>query len=230
MINAEKTKMKGWKYFMIIPAFVIGFMAISCQDDLKTELSTTANGYPTEVTTQLKQLKVDYPGDEYTVIEMNQEGEQRLNQLNIKNIGQGEEYKNVKLIVTSATENEPARSFVILVKNTRYKINAQSKIYEAVENPPTFPGGLAAMREYISKELHYPPQAARLGVQGKVFVQFVVDENGKVSDAAVIRGIGAGCDAEALRVIANSPNWSPGKQDGMPVKVRYVIPIVFKLG
>lgn len=232
MINTKKTKIKVWKYFALIPVFVIGLVAISCEDQVKSELNVTSNDYPEEIVAQLKQLKIDYPGDEYLVIEENEAGKEKLKNLNIQNIGHGEEFKNVKLIYTNPTAEGPGRSFVILIKGAGKQVktkNENTKIYEAVENPPTFPGGLPALREYISNELHYPPQARRLGIQGKVFVQFVVDENGKVSDALVLDGIGAGCDAEAVRVVANSPNWKPGKQDGIAVSVRYIIPINFML-
>jgi protein TonB len=84
--------------------------------------------------------------------------------------------------------------------------------------------------KYVSKNLKYPAQARRMGVEGKVFVQFVVEKDGSITDIKVVKGIGAGCDEEAVRVLENAPKWKPGKQRGRPVKQRIVLPIVFKLG
>ena len=88
---------------------------------------------------------------------------------------------------------------------------------------------MAAFYQYVSKHMEYPTQARRMGVQGKVFVQFVVDKDGSLSDVKVLKGIGSGCDKEAVSIIENAPKWNPGKQRGRPVKVRMVIPIVFQL-
>lgn len=103
------------------------------------------------------------------------------------------------------------------------------QIFLKVEEDPAFPGGLTAFYKYVSKNLDYPKQAIRNEVQGKVYVQFVVDTDGSLSDIKIAKGIGAGCDEEALRVLQNSPDWNPGKQRGRAVKVRMTIPIIFKL-
>ena len=97
------------------------------------------------------------------------------------------------------------------------------------ETQPSFPGGLDAFYAYLGKTLNYPSQAKRQGVSGKVFVEFVVDKDGSLSNIRVMKGIGAGCDEEAVRVIKNSPHWKPGKQRGKAVRVRMVVPILFKL-
>jgi len=107
---------------------------------------------------------------------------------------------------------------------------AAEEIFTIVEQQPGYPGGNAAFYSYIGKKMKYPSQARRMGIEGKVFVQFVVDTNGAITDVQVMRGIGAGCDEEAIRVIQNSPKWQPGKQRGKAVKVRMVLPITFKLG
>jgi periplasmic protein TonB len=103
------------------------------------------------------------------------------------------------------------------------------KIFQIVENPATFKGGIGAFYQYVQKNMKYPSQAQRMGLEGKVFVQFVVGKDGKITDVEVLRGIGAGCDEEAIRVLKNSPAWSPGKQRGRPVRQRMVLPITFKL-
>lgn len=104
------------------------------------------------------------------------------------------------------------------------------QIFTIVEDQPEFPGGTAAFYQYVQKNLKYPNQARRMGIEGKVFVQFVVDKDGNITDVQSVKGIGAGCDEEAERVIKASPKWKPGKQRGNPVKVRMILPITFKLG
>ena len=100
----------------------------------------------------------------------------------------------------------------------------EEEIFVVVEQMPELIGGIEALQ----KEIKYPEMARQAGVNGRVFVQFIVDENGNVSNPVVLRGIGGGCDEEAMRVIKTA-KFKPGKQRGKAVKVRYVIPIVFKL-
>jgi protein TonB len=105
----------------------------------------------------------------------------------------------------------------------------EAEIFKVVEEMPEFPGGAAKMMEYIQKNIKYPMMARESDIQGKVFVQFVVEPNGTISGVTVMRGIGGGCDEEAVRVVESMPNWKPGKQRGSAVRVQYVVPIVFKL-
>ena len=100
----------------------------------------------------------------------------------------------------------------------------EEEIFVVVEQMPELIGGIEALQ----KEIKYPEMARQAGVNGRVFVQFIVDENGNVSHPVVLRGIGGGCDEEAMRVVKMA-KFKPGKQRGKAVKVRYVIPIVFKL-
>lgn len=98
-----------------------------------------------------------------------------------------------------------------------------------VEEMPEFPGGQEAMMKYLSGQLKYPEEAVENGVQGAVFVTFVVERDGRISEVKVLRGIGAGCDEESERVVKGMPNWKPGKQNGKLVRTRYNLPIRFKL-
>jgi protein TonB len=95
--------------------------------------------------------------------------------------------------------------------------------------PPEFPGGTGKLSRYLNREIRYPRQAREQRVQGKVFVSFVVEPNGLLSNLRVIRGIGAGCDEEALRVLRNSPAWKPGMLDGRAVRSTFVLPVIFQL-
>ena len=103
------------------------------------------------------------------------------------------------------------------------------EIFDIVEDQATYPGGMGAFYSYVGKTMKYPNQARRMGIDGRVFVQFVIDKDGTITDVRAIKGIGAGCDEEAVRVVKNSVKWSPGKQRGRPVKQRMILPITFKL-
>jgi protein TonB len=103
------------------------------------------------------------------------------------------------------------------------------EIFMVVEESAVFPGGPAEWNKYLRKNLEYPRQATRMGIEGAVYLAFVVDKAGILSDIVVSRGIGGGCDEEAVRVLKSSPKWTPGKQRGRSVKSRMAIRIVFKL-
>lgn len=105
----------------------------------------------------------------------------------------------------------------------------EGKVFTYVEEMPTFPGGEAAMYEYISKKIVYPALARENGITGRVFMNFIVDKDGNIKDVKVLRGIGGGCDEEATRVIKAMPNWKPGKQNGRAVQVSFNVPINFTL-
>ena len=102
-------------------------------------------------------------------------------------------------------------------------------VYQIVEEMPQYPGGEDALMDYVSKNVVYPSEAQEKGISGRVFVGFIVEKDGSVSDVKVLRGIGGGCDEEAVRVISGLPKWKPGKQEGKPVRVSYQMPINFKL-
>lgn len=105
----------------------------------------------------------------------------------------------------------------------------ESQVFFIVEDMPEFPGGELALRKYIANAIKYPVIAQENGIQGKVYVQFVVGKDGSISDARIARGVDPSLDKEALRVVNGLPNWKPGKQRGKPVRVSYTVPINFVL-
>jgi len=117
--------------------------------------------------------------------------------------------------------------FVCIQKVKDYKTNNQ--IFDIVENMPEFPGGEMALRIFIADSIRYPIEAQEKGIQGKVYIKFVVNKKGKVTNAIVKRGVDPSLDKEALRVINILPDWKPGTQDGKNVNVGYTVPILFKL-
>ena len=109
------------------------------------------------------------------------------------------------------------------------KENGQDTVLTVVEKNPEFPGGLDALLSFMSKNIKYPKEASEKGIQGTVFVQFIVRNTGKISNAKVLRGVGGGCDEEAVRVINNMPDWIPGMQNKKNVSVLFQIPVKFQL-
>ena len=105
----------------------------------------------------------------------------------------------------------------------------KSKVYDAVEQMPEFPGGVEEMMNYLSQNIHYPVNAAKNNVEGRVVLQFVVEKDGQIGEVMVARSVDPELDAEAVRVVKSMPNFIPGRQDGKPVAVWYTIPIFFKL-
>ena len=107
--------------------------------------------------------------------------------------------------------------------------NPEHEVYQIVEQMPHFPNGEEAMMQYIAEQVKYPAEAKKADAQGRVFVGFIVEPDGSLSDFKVLRGIGHGCDEEALRVVESMPKWKPGMQKGKAVRVQYLVPVNFKL-
>lgn len=105
----------------------------------------------------------------------------------------------------------------------------KGKVYEKVDVMPEYPGGVDALINYVAQNIKYPELAKKAGIQGKVMVEFVVRKDGKVDDIKVLKGIGTGCDEEAVRVVKGLSTFKPGKNEGKTVDVKMVLPIAFKL-
>mgnify|MGYP005612602995 FL=1 len=105
----------------------------------------------------------------------------------------------------------------------------EAEIFKVVEVMPEFPGGAAKMMEYIQKNMKYPMMARESDIQGRVFVNFVVEPDGSISNVTVMRGIGGDCDEEAVRVVKSMPKWNPGKQRGTAVRCAFTVPVIFGL-
>ncbi len=105
----------------------------------------------------------------------------------------------------------------------------EQEIFQVVENDPEFPGGLDAMYKYLAQNIKYPQLARENNITGKVYVEFVVEKDGSVSNVKVLRDIGGGCGQEAVRVVKTMPKWTPGKQRGKAVRVAYRLPVNFNL-
>ena len=105
----------------------------------------------------------------------------------------------------------------------------ETKIFTVVEQMPMFPGGDGALMGYLRDNIHYPTVAAENGVQGRVVVGFVVERDGSITDVNILRGVDPSLDREAMRVVKSMPRWNPGKQNGSAVRVKYQVPVSFRL-
>jgi protein TonB len=118
---------------------------------------------------------------------------------------------------------------VVVEKPVEKPKEVKEEIFRSVEQMPQFPGGDAALLKYLSSHINYPPMAAENNVQGKVTLQFVVEKDGRVGEVKVIRSVDKDLDREAIRVVKTLPKFTPGRQNGQPVRVWYTLPVTFKL-
>ena len=109
------------------------------------------------------------------------------------------------------------------------KQEEQNKVFDVVEQQPQYPGGMGALNQWLGSNIKYPVMAAENGIEGRVVVQFVVERDGSVSGVHVVRGVDPSLDKEATRVVAQMPKWIPGKQNGSAVRVKYTVPVTFRL-
>lgn len=133
-----------------------------------------------------------------------------------------------KITLVSADESRPLPPPPPPVAPVKV-VEEEETIHEVVENPAEFPGGDVALNKWLSKNLVYPEQAVEMGIQGRVIVRFVVERDGSVTQAVVVKGIDPALDKEALRVIQAMPKWKPGMQQGRAVRVRATQPVLFRL-
>ena len=133
------------------------------------------------------------------------------------------------LAMNSTTIRANVQKKVVKTTKATKKISANDKVYEVCEQMPTFPGGDAALMKYLSENVKYPALAIKAQEQGRVVVSFTVEKDGAISDVKVARSVTPSLDAEAVRVVKAMPKWTPGKQGGQLVRVRYNVPVSFKL-
>ena len=117
----------------------------------------------------------------------------------------------------------------VVVEEKKVEEKKVEEIFKSVEQMPEFPGGNAALQKYLASHIQYPPQAAENGKEGKVIVQFVVEKDGHIGEVKIARGVDKDLDREAMRVCKTLPKFTPGRQNGQPVRVWFTLPVTFKL-
>lgn len=134
----------------------------------------------------------------------------------------------VGLINADDNANKAQEAFVKVEVKEEVE-EAEEEVFLVVEDDPEFPGGLSALSQYLASNIKYPTLAKENNITGKVFVSFVVEKDGSVGQVKILRDIGGGCGAEAVRVVKAMPKWKPGKQRGKPVRTQFNLPVDFSL-
>ena len=148
---------------------------------------------------------------EFEIVDDDQELKNEFSIETFENTGNAEEFIPTGAGVEEVVEEEAQTIFIV------------------VEESASFPGGIQEMTNFIKNNLKYPQQARETGTQGKVFVTFVVERDGSLTDVKVLRDIGSGCGEEAVRVVKSMPKWKPAKQRGKPVRMQFNLPVAFTL-
>lgn len=213
MMNSKKTKKSGLlKYALIIPIALVMLLMSTMQDMIAATKNSVLEQTPQEVKIPISSSKIVQ--GKRTSVDSEKKG---IAVAEIKEHKEKESAELDEIVVVGYSSNEKQDS------------ENDKKVFDVVEVPPVFAGGEKAMFEYLSKNIRYPVEAQKQKIQGRVVVQFVVNDEGKVSSAKIVYSIDTYLDAEALRIINAMPDWTPGKQGGKNVSVRYVLPIQFKL-
>lgn len=132
-------------------------------------------------------------------------------------------------VLNGSEDGEVLRAKQMLVTEPVKPKVEEYKVFEVVEQMPSFPGGDVALMQYLSKNIKYPPVAEEMGIQGRVICTFVVERDGSVSDIRIARSVDPSLDKEAIRVVSGMPKWIPGRQNGQSVRVKYTLPVTFRL-
>jgi TonB family protein len=241
MMRTIKTKIKRWKIAALASMVPMFFFIAACQDQVMTEVteiaknSTMTMEYPAEVQTILDKMKATNPDHNYIVIVPDETATDQAE--NLKKKVEQYDVQGVKEmhIIKDATDRDGVkRNYVILdydeqAKQVASNAAGEDKIFMVVEEAAEYPGGMDALRTFLMENLVYPQEARQRGIEGTVFVSFVIGLDGELSDFTVVKGAGEWVDEAALNVVKKMPAWSPGKQSGKVVKSRFVLPINFKL-
>lgn len=134
-----------------------------------------------------------------------------------------------ELVVNAEVTEETKNADIMPVKVEEEEEVVEEQIFTVVEEEPKFPGGMEALYKYLGQNIKYPQLARENGITGKVYVTFVVEKDGSIANPKILRDIGGGCGAEAIRVVKAMPKWSPGKQRGKAVRVQFNLPVNFNL-
>ncbi|MCV9388397.1 M56 family metallopeptidase [Reichenbachiella ulvae] len=229
MMNEKLKRPNRFRIGVALGSMLLMATVLACNEDVITMVDSAqmVADIPPGAQKELDKLRKEYPNERFNYLEIlaPTDSQLSLNDLDIDpetvqwmGVNKNEGYIGLILV---ANEN-----FKRLVE---YKKSADG-VYDVVEERPEPINGMPAFYEFIGQNMTYPTQAREAGVEGRVYVQFIIDEEGNLSDVRPVKGIGSGCDQEAVRVIRSAAPWKPGKQDGQAVKVRMVLPITFKLG
>ncbi len=225
MMKTMKRKIQNWKVIAIVAIIPLFFFVVACQEQFKEKvdkLSITFEALPQQIKDELKSLEPYYY--DLKVVEVNDEGKKILDELGFENAETGKKFSHLSVILT-----DDGVSYAIIGKTKPLKKN-ESKVFDEVDEMATPIGGLDNLYKNISHTLLYPKKAREEGIEGKVFIEFVIQTNGEMSNFKVAKGIDDSVDTEALRALMQiDTKWRPAIHQGEIVKMKMVMPIVFKL-
>jgi TonB family protein len=231
MMKTTKTKMKNWKFMALVPVMALVLLVFSCNDEAMEDMqkvmetSTMSTNLSPEVQLKMDELQQKHPDAKFAYMETDMNNEAKVAEL--------KEVDPNTIAWMNVDKEKERLGMIVQVNGTFKQISEATKdgdVFLVVEETALPPGGYPAFYKYIGDNLNYPQQAREMGIEGKVFIQFVVDTDGSLTEVTPVKGIGAGCDEEAVRVISQSPAWTPAQQRGKKVRQRIIVPIVFSLG
>lgn len=248
MMRTIKRKIRPWKmaaFFALVPVI---FIAISCQDQIAEDIdsivknSAATTNAPEYIQKRLQQLRAEHPEVNYLLFQMgNGPSEETFKRLEQKYglpksmevfTGDGESITGASEAgVKIESQKQHDETYIIMayheIKKYESFVNADGNVFTVVEKMPEYIGGQEALGAYLSENIKYPKSAFDAGISGTVFMQFIVNADGKISDASILKGVNDDLNNEAMRVVESMPAWVPGEQQGKRVKVKYVLPIKF---
>lgn len=236
----ERKEHKGWHWtsimlFILLP--VLAIVLIVDPDNLFHEgeksMDAATNEQPTMTLTDVAASEIENidNGDAATDVMQEESAES-------KEDGREEKVTRTSDANTKTEKNADIPDFAVAAKSleghdkeTRETRLAKpdDKVYDVVEQMPSFPGGPAALLQYLNNNIRYPKVAEANGIQGRVTVQFVVEKDGSISGVKTMKSAEPSLDHEAERIVKSMPKWNPGKSNGSPVRVKYFVPVVFRL-
>jgi TonB family protein len=241
MIRKHKTQIKYWKHSIMLVAFAGFFFLVACQDQVMNEVTEIAKNstmtlhYPKVVQDKLDELKAKNPEHKYIVVVPDDKDGLRAEAIQDKLKDIDPSYiSSMDVMKDILDQNGVKRSYIVIDYNEEAKLIAnnaktEDQVFMIVEESATMPGGIEAIGGFIAQNLRYPQDARRQGIEGTVFVSFIVNADGSLTDFNVVKGLSPSVDAEAIRVAGQFPKWTPGRQNGKAVRQRFVLPISFKL-
>lgn len=226
MMRTMKRKIENWKLVAVTASLVLCFVLIACQDQIIEEVSKSTiaqtSDYPADVRAHMDAFMKDHPNAKLTYME----GEAS----EIERFSSTEQVSSRVIYEYTYKKNQGLEKKGVLLTDVVEEaeiLKTDSKVFLVVEKPPEFPGGFDALKDFMAKNVKYPTEDLSKGISGTVFVSFVINETGAITEETLIKGISPTADAEALRVVKIFPNWIAGEQNGIKVKTRYVIPVRF---
>ncbi len=253
MMRTMKKKISTWKILALVSVVPMVFFILACQEQVMDDIAEIAKNssnalvVPEDIQARYEELKKENPASTYILVEFNEAAEKQLGEMERKygvpkqiELFTPDRSKSSMTIKSDAGVlieggSPQLQTFAIIEYNDRMKaIGDQSKsdgdVFTVVEDTATPNGGIPKFYEHIARTMSYPAEARKNGVVGKVFIEFVVQPDGAVTSLKTLKGIGMGCDEEAIRAIASYPDkWTPGKNNGVAVKQRMVLPVTFML-